>query len=242
VEPNQDTAMSVSPELVLVDPELASRARAALPDRPWPAPVRIEPRPRAVPRGGIPVFATYWTFGLALILVVFGLTLISTNDRPTFAAEGESNRAAVPSKTTPKTTPKTTSPSAPRVRKTRKATGKAPPKKTAQTRTARPQPQPSSQPKRAAPARRPVRQAGFRPARIFSWPPHAGASYYQVTFARNGKPFYRTQTNNARLQLPQGVRFTAGRYRWTVRPAIASDLGIQLARPIVDSTFEVSGD
>jgi outer membrane biosynthesis protein TonB len=241
--------MSVSPELVLVDPELAARARAGLPDRPWPAPVRIEPRPRAAPRSGVPTFATYWTFGLVLILVVFGLTLISTNDRPTFAAEGEPNQAAVPPKATPKTTPKTTPPSAPRVRKARTATAKAPPKKTAQTRTARPQPQPtrpqpqpSSQPKRAAPARRPVRPAGFRPARIFSWPPHAGASYYQVTFARNGNPFYRTRTNNARLRLPQGVRFTAGRYRWTVRPAIASDLGIQLARPIVDSTFEVSGN
>jgi hypothetical protein len=50
-------ASEISPELVLVCPELAARARAAMPDRPWevfvprrvepllPAPVAVEPAP-----------------------------------------------------------------------------------------------------------------------------------------------------------------------------------------------------
>jgi hypothetical protein len=238
VEPRDNCGRAVSPELVLVDPDLAARARAALPEHPWPAPVRIEPVPRPEPRGRAPVAATFWTFGLALVLVVLGLSLISTNDRPTFAADGEGNEARVPA--TSSTQERNPQPAKP----------KAAPRKVARQRSARNRvrrnPTPAAPPRattnarptrRAVPRRGPVRR-GFRPARIFSWPPHSGASYYQVVFLRNGRPFYRTRTDTARLQLPQRVRFTTGSYRWTVRPAI----GDRLERPVVDSTFRVSGD
>jgi hypothetical protein len=77
---------------------------------------------------------------------------------------------------------------------------------------------------------------------VFSWPPHAGAAFYQFVFMRNGKPFFRTHPNTARVRLPQAIRFTAGRYRWTVRPVIASNAGVRLGPPIVDSSFRVGGD
>jgi hypothetical protein len=48
------TASQISPELVLVCPELAERARAALPDRPWEA---FLPPPSSVPRGPAQVVA-----------------------------------------------------------------------------------------------------------------------------------------------------------------------------------------
>ena len=199
----------MSPELVLVDPELAVRARAALSDHPWPAPVRIEPEPQRA-AGRLP--GAFWTFGFtfALIVLVSGLSLVSTDDRPTFAAEVEQNQATPPATTAP---PAIT----------------APPATTA------------TPPRQAPPARRARVRPRFRPARVFSWPPHAGAAYYQVVFLRNGRPFYRTRARTARLRVPGRVRFTAGSYRWSVRPAIAAASGIRLARPIVDSTFQVDG-
>lgn len=239
MESREDIARFVSPELVLVDPELAARARAALPDHPWPAPVRIEAPPAPAPRAQAGVAATFWIFGLGLVLLVFGLTLISTNDRPTFAAEGEPNQASAPA------APQETEPRAAKPKATPKRVKRVPAPRARTTARARPKPQANPEPattalptpNRPPPARVPVGQ-GFRPARIFSWPPHASATSYQVVFLRNGRPFYRTRTGTARLQLPQRVRFTTGRYRWTVRPAI----GDRLEGPIVDSTFQVSGD
>jgi hypothetical protein len=249
VAPGENTGRAVSPELVLVDPDLAARARAALPDHPWPAPVRIEPRPRPAEPGGAAVGLTFWTFLLGIIVLVGALTLVSTRDRPTLAAEVEGNEGRVPATSTSqvvkpkpgtaKPKPRTAKPkpakpkSAQRSRRSR-ARSSPPPPAPSRTRTTAP-------PTRRTVPRRAVRQ-GFRPARVFSWPPRAGASYYQVVFLRNSKPFYRTRTTAARLQLPERVRFTAGIYRWTVRPAIASDAGIVLALPVVDSTFRVDAD
>ena len=253
--PLGDTDRAVSPELVLVDPDLAARARAALPDHPWPAPVPIEPSPPAPPPSRAPFGAAFWLTGLALVLVVAGLTLISTNDRPTFAAEiGTDETPTVD--TTPTVQSERSAPTQGRTAPAPTRTSPAPPSRTT-TKRAAPQPAPtrtrtSPQPapartrtrtstsRRAAPPPR-RRQRGFRPARVFSWPPRAGAAFYQVVFLRNSKPFYRAHPTTPRVEIPRGVRFTAGIYRWTVRPAIASDLGVQLGLPIVDSTFQVRG-
>ena len=230
----EHTGRAVSPELVLVDPDLAARARAALPDHPWPAPVPIEPSAPPQPRSRAPFGAGFWLTGLALVLVVGGLTLISTNDRPTFAAGVGTDEGRAPAGNTTATieaersAPTPTRPAPTQSARTRRRATPAPAPSRTKTNTSTPKPRP--------------RRQGFRPARMFSWPPRAAAAYYQVVFLRNSKPFYRTRTTAARLQLPQGIRFTAGIYRWTVRPAVASDLGVQLALPIVDSTFQVNGD
>jgi len=78
----------------------------------------------------------------------------------------------------------------------------------------------------------------FKPARTFSWPRQTAAAFYQVTFLRNGRMFYRTRIGPPRLELPSRIQFTPGRYHWIVRPVING----ALAKPIVDSTFEVSRD
>jgi hypothetical protein len=79
------TRESLSPELALVDPELGARARASLPERPWPAAQRaipaaptpaVEPPPppaeHAYPRRAYPVWARVTA---ALWLVVIGILI-----------------------------------------------------------------------------------------------------------------------------------------------------------------------
>jgi hypothetical protein len=95
---------------------------------------------------------------------------------------------------------------------------------------------------RSVPSTRPTPPSRFTPAQTFAWPPHTNAAYYQITFLRNGRPFYRARARTALIRLPEWVRFTAGVYRWSVRPAIGSGRGIRLGSPIVDSTFRVGGD
>jgi hypothetical protein len=70
----------ISPELALVDPELGSRARAALPLRPWPSP--NAPRPPAPPvvhvAERVEVRRTYPAWArvtAALWLVVIGILI-----------------------------------------------------------------------------------------------------------------------------------------------------------------------
>jgi hypothetical protein len=255
VAPGEDTGRAVSPELVLVDPDLAARARAALPDHPWPAPVPIEPSTPAQPPSRTPFGAGFWLTGLALVLAVGGLTLISTNDRPTFAAEVGSEGRVPAAGTTPtieseRSAPTPAQPTPPPAQPTPPPAQPTPPPAQPTPPPAQPTPPPSARPRtttsssstRRSSPRRVPRRRGFRPARVFSWPPRAGAAFYQVVFLRNSKPFYRAHPTTPRVEIPRGVRFTAGIYRWTVRPAVASDRGVQLGLPIVDSTFKVNGD
>jgi hypothetical protein len=234
VEPRKLAAGPISPELVLVDPELAAGARAALPDHPWPAPVPIEPRPRRGRRRGIPFAGILGPLSIiaAFVLLIQGLSLVPRSDRPTFAARTPA--AAEPLTTAQPAAPRRTQPPAARKPAVKKTEPKHGPR-------ARPNPKPAAPPKsetRRSTRTKRRKQPKFTPARTFSWPPQAGAAFYQVTFLRNGRAFYRTRTRAPQVMLPGRVRFTPGRYRWTVRPALA---GV-LAAPIVDSTFEVGRD
>ncbi len=98
VEPTKPATGPISPELALVDPDLAAGARAALPDYPWPAPVRIEPREPTRHRR-IPVAATFSFLSLAAFVGILGVSLLPTRDQPTFAAEGQRIQPAAPSST-----------------------------------------------------------------------------------------------------------------------------------------------
>ena len=206
----------ISPELVLVDPDLAAGARAALPDRPWPASVRIEP-PTPTPDRRIPVAEILSILSLAALVGILGVSLLPARDQPTLAAEGQRIQPAAPSPTTGAST----RPATPQgTNSSTKRTGGAPRK---------PAVKPSS-------ARKPAR---FQPARTFAWASQARAAYYQVAFFRNGRRFYQRRTSSPRVILPRRVQFTPGDYRWTVRPAVRVQNGMRLAAPIVDSKFRI---
>jgi outer membrane biosynthesis protein TonB len=247
VEPRERAREPISPELVLVDPELAAGARAALPDHPWPAPVPIDPSLRPGPGRQFRVGAILGQLGFvaAFILVISVLSVVPKGDRPTFAArpapaKPRTSQPAAPQRTQPPTVRK----KPPAARKKPPAARKKPAVKRAEPKRApvrRPKPKPAAPPKnkpRRSTPTKPRKQPKFTPARTFSWPPQARAASYQFTFFRNGRAFYRTRTRAPRVELPPRVRFTSGRYRWTVRPVIAGVLG----DPIVDSTFEVGRD
>ena len=117
----------ISPELVLVDEDLAARARAALPDPPWLQPAVAEARQRVevtqavaveeppapeVSRGGPrPSLSSHLratvVFGCALValvaLVSLALELVAHPARPTLATRrAESEAPALPKKSTSK--------------------------------------------------------------------------------------------------------------------------------------------
>jgi hypothetical protein len=253
----------VSPELALVDPELAADLRAALPEHPWPAVPRItveRPAPSRV--GHARPFLGSFVAVAFVVGVVTVLTVLPRPDRPTFA-QGAGQRQIRPRPqpppvarrqvvttsrgvTTlraelvePRKRPATVTQKTQKPRKTRK-TGPAlqrPRVKREKPERRRPGTRPQTPPTRDATAMNLTR----RP--YFAWPPRPAAVYYQVRFLRNGNNvFYQVQTRVPRLRFPPPIRFPRGRYRWIVRPAIRSDGAVRLGDPIVNSTFLIDRD
>jgi hypothetical protein len=66
------------------------------------------------------------------------------------------------------------------------------------------------------------------------------ATYYTIEFRRGTKRIYQTVSSKPRLTLPGSVVFSAGTYRWIVRPGFGSRAEKQLGKPVVNSAFSVA--
>jgi hypothetical protein len=160
----------ISPELVLVDPELGEQARADLPwaaaDVPWAvarppvptasaAPARLER-----PRTGFTIAATLWLFGAVAVAVTLVVELLpDRGPRPSLAPAA----ARTPAPARPPAPAATPAPSAapaePRARKAK------PPPAAVQPAAPRPQPPPTARPKpKPKPQSKPKAQSTQPPA------------------------------------------------------------------------------
>ena len=230
----------ISPELVLVDPDLAAGARAALPDYPWPAPVRIEPREPTRHRR-IPVAATFSFLSFAALVGILGVSLLPARDQPTFAAEGQRIQPAAPSATPGVSRHRAApSPSAGKPAAYTQASGRrAPEQESAHEEDGRCTQKSSCE----SPYRR--ERASCRSSNPRGRSPGCLRRVRPTTRSPSSETAGGSTRRGPRprvLTLPRRVRFTPGDYRWTVQPAIRAQNGVRLADPIVDSTFRVGRD
>lgn len=214
----------VSPELVLVDPELAGRARALLPEpRPFAPPPRVdavpepvvaeqvapqvepapEPEPPGVarPRRKRRVAA----YALALVLLAAAAAAVVVYAVLLGGSSSGHDNAAPSAVNTPRANP--------------------PPS----------EPQPSAKPPAPAAA-----------SRAFVWAPVRGARWYLVQFYRGSTEVFRARPTEARIVVPahwsyNGHRLSLqpGRYRWSVRPRLGGAAGQHYGKPIVLSQLVV---
>jgi len=245
----------ISPELVLVDGDLAVRAREASPDPPWVLPavaeaqlhvevtpaVTVEERPvqEVARRPARPSFSRHLrataVFGFAMValvtVVALTLELVPGSTKPTLATRRAEPAALVPPKQSTSRQPAKPT----RVQDTAKP-------KAAATRTSKPKR--TRRPKSPAPAAsaptrpaKPRARAVVNVQRVFSWRLYPGAVYYQLHLQRGSRTIYelRTLKRTASIRLP----LRPGTYRTVVRPAIPSDAGIILGPAIIDKVVRV---
>ncbi len=245
----------ISSELVLVDEELALRARGALPDPPWLLPVLAEleesararpavaiaeapaaaavPEPAPAPsRARIPTAAVVAFVVCALAPLAYLLySLLPSPQGPSLAAKPDQPA------TTPGPAPTgTTNP----VRPTRTQPVAKPKPNPA------PKPKPArTKPKAAAPAPKRTAKPKLTPRphtltraqRVFSWRRSAGALYYQFYFQRGATTIFQTRTLQPSAELPARLKVRPGTYKVLVRPAVPSDAGIILGAAILQKTM-----
>jgi hypothetical protein len=256
----------ISPELVLVDPELARSARQALPDRPWeavappprwvppPAPMAasaeapVTGAPAALPR---PERARLWPrraataavslTALAAFVAASAGAFTDPDDRPYLAPLGVES---------PPTT-ETIAPSAPPPPTLTPPTPARPPKPKSKAAPANQAAQPSARPRSTPPAasarsrnapegRPPTGSArGFGKGRIFAWPRYTGATYYHVTLMRAGKAVWEARPAGPQIILPARLRLRPGKYMWVVRAGYGVRSERRLGPPFMRSSFQV---
>jgi hypothetical protein len=240
----------ISPELVLVDPELGERARAALrqaADEAAPAPphVLVRPLPAAAAppvarrSGGPRVLTTVLLSAAVSAAVAYAVGSIDDrgSDTPYLAAAPAAPppppAPTAPDDPTPVQRPAVVVPASP------------PPQAPPASAATRPAPTPPPPPPHATspapppppPARKPP--ASFEPARVFSWPAASGATYYHVVMQRDRKPFYEAWPSAPRFEIPKRVRFRPGDYTWRVEPGTGARQARRLGPAIVVSRFTV---
>lgn len=255
----------ISPELVLVDRELAVRAREASPDSPWLLPVlaELQHREQAQPAAAVEERSAadvlrrqppspLWKrlratalFGCLVIgLVAFAalvLDLVPTSKGPTLGT----GRAEPTASSTP-----TQSRGHRRARDVTKrprpraavAPNIIPKRKTTQGKGATRPAASTSAPKKALEpkqAPKPKARAVAKVPRVFSWHRAAAAVYYQFYLQRGATTIYQTRTVKLTAALPAHLKLRPGTYHALVRPAIPSDAGIVLGTAILEKTIRV---
>jgi hypothetical protein len=253
------TQEPISSELVLVDEELALRARGALPDPPWllpflaeleeaakaepPVADEVRPAPAAVPepaprpsRARIPAAAVvvFLLFALApLAFLVY--SLLPAPKGPSLAAEPEQPPTPTAATSTPTNTASPDEPS---------STGSdVKPKPAQKSETTKPKARTkpralSPVPKRTAKPK-PTPRALAKAQRVFSWRRYPGAVYYQLYLQQGAKTIYQARTVKPTAVLPASLRVLPGTYKVFVRPAVPSDAGIILGATILGKTVTV---
>ena len=232
----------ISPELVLVDPELAPRARALLPELPWnwqpgprndaaPITLRLAPSPvvRKLPWRAATVFAV-----AAVVSVFFGLGL-------SIAAPGTGEKLALETRPPVATSAPSAVPRAP-ARPAPASARKPKPKPKPGSPASKPKPKPgvtTSKPKPAASALAPT------PPR-FVWPTHPGARGYRLALFRNGRRVFERDVTKPVLQLPSTwtfrgrlERLTRGTYGWAVWPLVGKKAKQTQGPAIVSARYVV---
>jgi hypothetical protein len=258
----------ISPELVLVDPELAQRARARLPDSGHvngsgglrPDPISAAEAAPTVRKGGPPpaLRPRFLVVAAAVLFVAFGVLIwpaLSGDDSvpPSRSIAGGEPQ---PAPALPRT--RKGGPSAPRrpvrtppqiQRKGERAGrvgGRAAVKPRARPRRSK-EParskEPSAQLKTGPAARRTTPPV---PTRLFVWLPRRGAGYYNVQFFKGARTVYEAWPTDPRVTVPMRgtfrgnkFEFTNGRYRWIVRPAFGPRSQPRYGEPIVRSVWVV---
>jgi hypothetical protein len=254
----------VTPELVLIDPELARAARALLPDLPRAIPTQsvvansrdadqfafvevlrssVEPagaEKALQPRAGLGRVAVAGVVGLALLAAV----LVRSEWRSTPRQESTFTAAPPARSPVPPASARTDPASTPAV------PGQTTPAPTPSTPTTPPVPAPSSPASDppAPPATTSEPAAPVPPGQTFVWAAAPGSAAYEFQLFRGNARIFRARALEPRLELPgrwrQGGRtqtLTPGTYRWYVWPISSrtkqqSDVAIVQARLVIEET------
>jgi hypothetical protein len=248
----------ISAELVLVDRELARRARVALPDPPWLLPVLAEqqqaevaaptvfseersppampgmarrPLHRSVARHIAATAAAGCVLLALAVLVASTADLLSGSDEPTFVTTPVRHAGGPqPNRSSVAAHAGASRKASRSERRTKRAA------KRSETRdSVNPKGRSALAPKPAAT----TPQALAETQRVFSWRRHAGAVYYQFYFQRGATTIYQARTVKLSAVLPARLKLRPGTYHVLVRPAIPSDAGIILGAAIVAKTIRV---
>jgi hypothetical protein len=244
----------ISSELVLVDEELAQRARGALPEPPWLLPVLAEleleqpAQAVAVEKPSVPTAVAEpeptprrdRLISTPAVVVLLLLSLgpaayllygfLPKPQGPTLAARPEATAPVGTLSTTPAATAKT-APAEPRAKSKPKD---APTRPKAPTES---KPAVGASKRAAKPNSRP--RAFTRAQRVFTWHRVPGAVYYQFYLQRGSKTVYQARTVRPTARLPVGLKVRPGTYRVLVRPAVASDAGIILGAAVLGKTVTI---
>lgn len=256
-ERRHDADEPISPELALVDPELARRARARLVSFDQPAPrvpdVDAEPKSRVAPRSDTRATSRRGRVVLAALAVMTGLAGAGftaaklTGEKSAVFARGSLPGGSVVVR------PQETSESTGRALQRKPATpARAASAAGAEQRRARPGTSQSSRPglqeKRGTSSGSPgtpptsASQVGGPTTPVFSWVAVRGATYYDFELFRGAERVFTGRPREPRLTLPStwtyaGRRFTRapGSYRWLVRPVFHANTKTRYGPAIVSA-------